>query len=1146
MQDAKAQLERLNIELEATERANRITEVERDFATFGDESKRLSGLIQIQGDTIAQLGERYGATSQQVIDAVAELRGMEAQLAAVERAGKLEQVNQNFAAFGDEVKRLNGVIGVQNEEISDLIKRYTAASPVVASAVAELRRLELQLAAVSRQQALAKANDLAQLNYQLTGNEAKLVSDQLKAQQAFIDDLAKTYEGRLVPELMDAQAELEALQSRLAAVQYNDALEDAQRSFSLLGDESKYLSALISIQQKEVSRLGDAYRDGAQPLEAAKALLEGYQAQLRDLKRESANDERIARAFDDFERTGDRVALLSARIQSQTQYLSDLQQEFGRTSAEAQNAQRVLDAMNASLADYNYLQERASNVRELQLFGDKDKYYSDQLKTAQNELRRLTELEGGHSAEIEHVIRTIGNLEAQQRRYQASVNLENINNQYRATGDEVARLNALIQEQERVTLEQVSTGGNENAIEAERSKLQELRLELIQLQQTRADTAAALDFERTGDRGGQLSAELETRKATVQALSAEYRENTEIVQQAQAALEQAEQALAVYEAKQSEPLTVLRAQLDDAITAANTGYDASKNRLEQINALIAAQRDYVFGVAQATGTQSEAYDDATARLERLTKLQDNVIARGATAIASSFDAEGFIELQDAMLQQAEAARIMRGDVEGYIEAIAEAINALDSEIGKVAVGSEAYNALLTKLEELKTQYKELVTDPMEKAAAAMKVQEAIAKGLGQSYDVLSVAIQETEKALEDYIRDVYADEKISEREQANIERTRRALVQLRNERDRNRDTLDKMATAFAGAASVMEGSSKEILEGISAVATGLKSLKEAAEGDSAAVVASIATIADGIAQIAGDAPESFGNSMVEGFFAASGTIAELATGIPLLGKLGATVGNIVSSVFGDLANGSQQVREQLAEMAQQSGGLLSESLLKAISVTKRVNRGGLAGLFGGTKEALDEEATKIGVTLANGIIGTLEQALGAANFEAFAKAFDVGIDKIIQKQLIQGFLVSAAVQERIGSIVKLIRDGGSSEQIAAERQKLKDDTAAFYQQLRGALPDLYSDGATTSNRNEIKQRDTQTLQLSPSASLAASAPIIDGARKMQVAAGQFMEAVKMFRDVIGGGINIPVNINNAPQQAAGDGSSNLWRALQNA
>lgn len=187
-----------------------------------------------------------------------------------------------------------------------------------------------------------------------------------------------------------------------------------------------------------------------------------------------------------------------------------------------------------------------------------------------------------------------------------------------------------------------------------------------------------------------------------------------------------------------------------------------------------------------------------------------------------------------------------------------------------------------------------------------------------------------------------------------------------------------------------------------------------------------------------------------------GAAAGIATAIggPAMGQAVGAVGNFIKSILGDLSNGLAEIQKQIDQTASRST-YLGEELITGIAegATQQVSRGGILGWLGFTKAALDEDAYRAGITLAEGIASGLVGTLRSGDFE---QAWDSMIQDIMIDGVIKAFLASQVVQDAILEAYEALRQGDTTGAADALNQ-VKEDFRFIYEQIEeitGATGDL--------------------------------------------------------------------------------------------
>lgn len=178
-----------------------------------------------------------------------------------------------------------------------------------------------------------------------------------------------------------------------------------------------------------------------------------------------------------------------------------------------------------------------------------------------------------------------------------------------------------------------------------------------------------------------------------------------------------------------------------------------------------------------------------------------------------------------------------------------------------------------------------------------------------------------------------------------------------------------------------------------------------------------------------------------------GGAAALATALggPAMGQAVGAVGEFVKSILGDLSNGLAEIQRQVDQATTRST-YLGESLIQGIADanTRQVSRGGLLGLLGFTKAALDEDAFRAAVTLAEGIANGLVNTLRAGDFEEAWKSM---IDDILIQGIIERFMARDAIQQAIEDAF-LLMDAGDTAGAARRLDRVKEDFRFIWEQIQ--------------------------------------------------------------------------------------------------
>jgi hypothetical protein len=178
-----------------------------------------------------------------------------------------------------------------------------------------------------------------------------------------------------------------------------------------------------------------------------------------------------------------------------------------------------------------------------------------------------------------------------------------------------------------------------------------------------------------------------------------------------------------------------------------------------------------------------------------------------------------------------------------------------------------------------------------------------------------------------------------------------------------------------------------------------------------------------------------------------GAAAGIATAIggPAMGQAVGAIGGFIKSILGDLSNGLAAIEKQVNQTATGSR-YLGEELVRGIAegATRTVSRGGLLGALGFTKQALDEDAFRAGISTAEGFASGLVGTLRAGDFE---KAWKQMIDDIIIDGMIQAFMATAAVQEAIQTALGHAIEG-NFQKAAEAIDKIRGDAERLWRSIQ--------------------------------------------------------------------------------------------------
>ena len=248
-------------------------------------------------------------------------------------------------------------------------------------------------------------------------------------------------------------------------------------------------------------------------------------------------------------------------------------------------------------------------------------------------------------------------------------------------------------------------------------------------------------------------------------------------------------------------------------------------------------------------------------------------------------------------------------------------------------------------------------------------------------------------------------------------------------------------------------------------------------------------------------------------------------------------GELINAVIGDMNNGVEQTRKKIDELAE-SNKNLARATIETLTVTRRVSRGGLLGWLGFTKEEVDQEATDIGISIANGIFDAAVQGMLEGG-DAFMNSFN----SMFERLAVEAALMTIDFQERIARISEMIRDAladgviDANERAAinAERDALNADIQAKRQQLidGGIITPTPTTNANTPTTTPTSPTLSQPSVYSPSESnrAASTSTYSPAAPSVQIAtAASLIEPINRFADGVAMFVNGARLIWDAAQQ----------------
>lgn len=302
-------------------------------------------------------------------------------------------------------------------------------------------------------------------------------------------------------------------------------------------------------------------------------------------------------------------------------------------------------------------------------------------------------------------------------------------------------------------------------------------------------------------------------------------------------------------------------------------------------------------------------------------------------------------------------------------------------------------------------------------------------------------------------------------------------------------------------------------------------------GSADAAIATVFNAATAAVQALGAAFEDAEHQAAATLDLIIGTAAGIATAIgsPALGQAVAAIGSFIKTILGDLSNGLIAIERQINQTAS-SSRWLGEGLIRGIAdgATRTVSRGGILGMLGFTKQELDDDAYRAGISLAEGLAQGMVNTLRSGDFEEAWQAF---IDDIIINGIIEAFIATALVQDAIEEALALIM-GGDAAGGAAALDRLKDDFHQVWQTIQSITATPMPD------QDDLERSVMFSLPDATVSVLAAPQWALElgtAASRMSDAGTAMLTAADMMQDVFDRGITVE----SAPQPRGIDAARSL-------
>lgn len=278
--------------------------------------------------------------------------------------------------------------------------------------------------------------------------------------------------------------------------------------------------------------------------------------------------------------------------------------------------------------------------------------------------------------------------------------------------------------------------------------------------------------------------------------------------------------------------------------------------------------------------------------------------------------------------------------------------------------------------------------------------------------------------------------------------------------------------------------------------------------------------------------DAFSNGDIEGGLrAVFGVVAdgvELITGIPGIGAAVESALNLIVDVLGDMANGIQEVREEVEKMQRGFSLINVDNLVQ----TERVSRGGLLGWLGFTKEAINEEITEWRLQIAQSLESGFTSGLSGAVNSILTGADDSleqlkkGLESAVVAAIVDATINSAIIAGMLGPLLESLTLAIASGDFDTARDivsSIQAELPAIAQALEELLAPFV--GIFTPDPDEVKDmldplnprnRLGLDFALPPTIQLAIATPLLESANAFGMhvesfgtSVDDFMEAVRM-------------------------------------
>jgi TP901 family phage tail tape measure protein len=278
-----------------------------------------------------------------------------------------------------------------------------------------------------------------------------------------------------------------------------------------------------------------------------------------------------------------------------------------------------------------------------------------------------------------------------------------------------------------------------------------------------------------------------------------------------------------------------------------------------------------------------------------------------------------------------------------------------------------------------------------------------------------------------------------------------------------------------------------------------------------------AAISAGDALAAGDAMGAI-NAGIGGAGSIAGSIANFIDPSGVTGQIIGQVTQIIQTVLSQFDTLFRSSREKLeADLKQRAANfkLLTEDELEKIITTRKQRREGLGGLFGLTDTVVDEEASKIALTMAEAFDSALAGVFSTA-IEEYLTTGEINMENLeksakqaLLQGIIQGFMEGEAVAKIFGPLIAEYIKNPNQENLNAIIAALPE-FEKLVREVFGPLVPVF-EGMTDSGE-EKKTSKMLTSEATPTVQLAAFSGLIDLGDRLESSFDKFDASVTRMED----------------------------------